>query len=85
MCSAYSAADASVSHTPRSTDTPLSDSSASPAVDSATASQTMPAMRWRSSSIARIGVNTTYMPVANPLTLGAISDSPQVCSSWPAP
>ena len=42
-------------------------------------------MRWRNSSIARIGVNTTYMPVTKPLTLGAISARPQVCSNWPAP
>ncbi len=85
MCSAYSAAEAKVSHTPRSTETPFSDSNASPAVDNSTASHTTPAMCWRNSNSARIGVNTTYMPVAKPLTLGEISDRPQVCSNWPMP
>ncbi|MEW5302245.1 MAG: hypothetical protein WDW36_005047 [Sanguina aurantia] len=85
MCRPYKRAEARVSHTPLFTDRPLSESRASPPVASSTASHTRPSILWRKSTVARIGVKTTYMPVTKPLTLGAISDRPQVCRSWPPP
>ena len=52
---------------------------------SATASQVTAEMRVRSSSAARSGVSTTYIPVMKPLTLAAVCASPAVWRIWATP
>ena len=57
---------------------PLSVSTASPAVASATAAHVIGVIRVRRIAAAKTGVRTTYMPVMKPLTLAGVWARPAV-------
>jgi hypothetical protein len=85
MCSAQTAAPASVRSSPAPSEAPRRASTPRPLVASTIAIQTFGVTRSRSSTAPNRGVNTTYMPVTKPLTDAEVWVRPTVSSRLATP